>query len=382
MAILNPTQNQLATQSLQKWVEKVAANANTAELDALELVQLQSLLQTIISTHRTPYKEILVNRDIVITDNIFGVVRLTVPVTLVEDVLTIKSITADASNDNKIRFLITFLPDNTITAFTYANAVSLFNTIKSSLVPFALPTTKEEFETLDYLNSIGSNVISELCIFCLDVDFKTNETKFEIKFSAYPSIESPVLTNPTITDLTADTAKANGRFDYTGRRIITEVGAILSQEGEEDVIVPASSVESPFVASITNLVDDVVYEIKTYVKFSDGEVVTSNAVDLEGKDLPNVISVAAADITTTTATLGGTFVYNAEEGVGAITETGVEYKIDGGVYAAVAAAGLTSPISVGLTELTLGSKYFYKAYVAIGATKYYGAELSFDTLAE
>lgn len=382
MAIINPTQNQLATLSLQKWIEKVAVNANTTELDTLELVQLQRLLQTLMGTYRTPSKDITLNRDIVITDDTFGVVRLAVPVTKVGEDLVINRISVDLSNDNKTRFLINFLPDNTITSFTYANAVSLFNIIKGSLVPFALPITKEEFQTFDYLNHIGSNVMSELCIFCLDVDFKTNETKFEIRFSAYPSIELPVLTNPTITELTANSATVNGTFDYTGRRVITEVGAILSKDGEADIIIPASSVESPFTASVINLVDDVVYEIKTYVKFSDGEVVTSNAVDLEGKDLPNVISVAAADITTTTATLGGTFVYNAEEGVGAITETGVEYKIDGGVYAAVAAAGLTSPISVGLTELTLGSKYFYKAYVAIGATKYYGAELSFDTLAE
>lgn len=151
MAIINPTQNQLATLSLQKWVEKVAVNANTTELDTLELVQLQRLLQTLIGTYRTPSKDIILNRDIVITDDIFGVVRLTVPVTKVGEDLVINRIAVDLSNDNKTRFLINFLPDNTITSFTYANAVSLFNIIKGSLVPFALPMTKEEFETFDYL---------------------------------------------------------------------------------------------------------------------------------------------------------------------------------------------------------------------------------------
>lgn len=381
MAIINPTQNQLATLSLQKWVEKVAVNANTTELDTLELVQLQRLLQTLIGTYRTPSKDIILNRDIVITDDIFGVVRLAVPVTKVGEDLVINRISVDLSNDNKTRFLINFLPDNTITSFTYANAVSLFNIIKNSLVPFALPITKEEFETFDYLNHIGSNVMSELCIFCLDVDFKTNETKFEIKFSAYPSIELPVLTNPTITELTANSATVNGTFDYTGRRVITEVGAILSEDGEADIIIPASSVESPFTASVINLVDDVIYEIKTYVKFSDDEVVTSNPVNLEGKDLPNVTTGESSNITTTTATVAGSFVYDVENGVGAIAEVGVEYKTGVEAYTAKAAVGTISPFTVDLDTLTLGSTYTYRSYVKIGETKYYGEAITFDTLA-
>lgn len=48
----------------------------------------------------------------------------------------------------------------------------------------------------------------------------------------------------------------------------------------------------------------------------------------------------------------------------------------------IAAVGLASPISVAMTELTLGSKYYFKAYVKIGVEVYYGAELTFDTLAE
>lgn len=380
--ITQPTQNQQAVQSLQKWVEKVAANANTTELDALELVQLQRLLQTLIGTHSTSYQEIVVNRDIVITDNIFGVVNLIIPVTKIEDNLVINEVTVDPSNDNRVKFLINFVPDNTVTNLTYLDAISLFNTIKDSLVPFALPKTKEEFETLDYLNYIGSNTVSGVCIFCLDVDFKTNEVKFEIKFSDYPSIMTPILTNPTITNLTADTATVNGTFNYTGRRTITEVGAILKEEGVDEVVVPASSVESPFTANVTDLVDDVVYEIKTYVKFSDGEVITSNAVNLEGKDLPNVVTGNASNITTTTATVGGSYLYDVEDGVGEVSEVGVEYKTGEDVYTDAPATLIESPFTVDLDTLTLGSTYTYRGYVKIGETKYYGEEFTFDTLTE
>lgn len=378
----NLTQNQKAIQLLHKWIEKVAANANTAELDALELSQLQRLLQTIMGTYQTPYREILLNRDIVIKDDVFGTVRLLVPVSSVEGQLVINQITPDISNENKIRFLISFLPDPTVTSFTYGDALTLFNSIRTSLVPLSILNTIEEAEIIDYLNSISTVPVYEVCTFCLDVDLKTNESKFEIKFTTYPSIILPLLTNPTVTELTATTATVGGRYDYTGRRTITEVGAVLSQTGEDDVVFPADSVATPFTVNITGLVDDIVYVLRTYIKFSDGEIFSSNPVNLEGKDLPNVTTGEASTITTTTATVAGSYIYDVEEGVGEITEVGVEYKTGEGGFTSKAAVAVATSFTVDLDTLTLGSTYSYRIYVKIGETEYYGEVLTFDTLSE
>lgn len=384
MSIIQPTQNQIAIQSLQKWVEKVAANANTAELDSLELIQLQRLLATIMGTYKAPFHEITVpSQGIEIKDTYFGTIRLTVPVSEDEEgTLSIPDITVDSANDNTLRFLILFNPDETVTGFTIADALELFNSIVYSFIGGSPTMTMDEFMTLDYLVSVGSQNWGPTSQFILDIDLSTSQTSFQFKDVGFPSLRSPILGLPVISDLTAATATVTGTYDYTGRKTISEVGVILSQTGEADVEIPASVIASTFEVDLTNLVDDVQYGIRTYIKFSDGSGATSDPVSLEGKDLPNVTSVAASEITTTTATVGGSFVYDAEDGIGAITEVGVDLKISGGAYSGVAGVGTTSPFTVALTGLTLGSTYLYKSYVKIDGTKYYGSELTFDTLAE
>lgn len=376
------TQNQIAIQSLRSWIEKIAANANTSQLDALEQQQITRFLNTLMGTRVEPVTEITLDQNKVISDIIIGTLVVNLPVSKVEGSFVCPSFTSESSNTNKVTLMFRFVPDETATDFTVGDALTLFNGIANGLIGGPLVLTWTEFMIMDYLRSISTQLYNPISSFVLEIDFNSKLTKFDFKDTAFPSIGTPILTLPVVSELTADSATVTGTYDYTGRRVISEVGVILSQTGEADVEIPSQTIASTFTVALTNLVDDVLYGVRTYIKFTDGGGYASEVISLEGKDLPNVTSVAAADITTTTATLGGTFVYNAEEGVGAITETGVEYKIDGGVYAAVAAAGTTSPISVAMTELTLGSKYYFKAYVKIGADTYYGNELTFDTLAE
>lgn len=42
------TQNQIAIQSLRSWIEKIAANANTSQLNALEQQQITRFLNTLV----------------------------------------------------------------------------------------------------------------------------------------------------------------------------------------------------------------------------------------------------------------------------------------------------------------------------------------------
>ena len=380
MAIIQPTQKQLAIMSLQKWVEKVAVNANTAELDALELVQLQRLLGTIIGTYSGVHSEIPVPvQGFEIKDTLFGTAHLIIPVSEEDGVLSIPAITVNASNDNTVKLLLSFVPDETVTGFTIRDALGLFQSIATELTGGPLTMTMQEFLTLDYLESVSGQDYNPASLFTLEINFASNQTKFEFQDISFPSLRSPILTTPVISDLTAATATVSGTYDYTGRKTISEVGVIISQTGETDVEHASSSVTPSFTVELTGLVDDVEYGVRTYIKFADGSGATSDVITLQGKDLPNVTSTAASDITTTTAKVGGSFVYDVENGVGPIAETGVELKISGGVYAEVVGLETESPFIVSLTELTLGSTYLYKAYVKIGENKYYGAELTFDT---
>src|SRR5690606_5452891 len=97
--------------------------------------------------------------------------------------------------------------------------------------------------------------------------------------------------------------------------------------------------------------------------------------------IPTVTTGSAADITTTSATLGG----NATDNGGAeITARGIEYSTTegftegSGTEVAADEAG-TGEFTVSVTGLTAGTTYYYRAYATNGEGTSYGDEVSFTT---
>lgn len=96
---------------------------------------------------------------------------------------------------------------------------------------------------------------------------------------------------------------------------------------------------------------------------------------------PTVTTAAATSITTTTATLGGSYVV----GDATPTEVGIEWVSGAGVTAGdqVTASSVSTPFSVNVTDLTANSTYKYKAYaLACDERIYYGGEQEFTTYKE
>src|SRR5690606_21085627 len=99
--------------------------------------------------------------------------------------------------------------------------------------------------------------------------------------------------------------------------------------------------------------------------------------------IPTVTTGSAADITTTSATLGGEI---TADGGAEITARGIEYSTTEGftegtgTEVAADEAG-TGEFTVSVTGLTAGTTYYYRAYATNGEGTSYGDEVSFTTSA-
>lgn len=372
-------QKDIAMQSFFRWIEKVAANANTQELDTLELNSLVKNFNALIGTRETILTQIDVPASgLILDDRTTDSVLLNVPVTTVEGVMTVPPITKTTDLKGQLQIRIKFVPDETTPTFIISDALTLWLGIQTSLFGAPLQLSFSNFMMLDYLTSIKTQAWSPLAAFEVKYDFTTLLHSVEFLGVVYPSVQIPIIPVPTVTEKTDTTAKIAGSYTYTGLQTITEVGIILGQTGEADIEVPASAVSSSFTVDLTNLEDDVVYAISTYVKFATGSY-TSDFGFFSAKDIPNVTTAAAASITRDSVTAGGSYVYDPADGVGAITEVGVDWKISGGAFAEEAAGAVASPFTVPLSALANDSSYVLKAYVKVGATKYSGAEVTFST---
>ena len=190
----------------------------------------------------------------------------------------------------------------------------------------------------------------------------------------------PVVGAVSFTDITADGVTVSGSFSYPAREtLLTEVGVAIKVGEGEYTNHAAGEVASPFSVALTGLVDDTTYTIAGYVKIGE-EIFYGATSSFEVLDSPNVTTTAVADITSTGANAGGSYVYEEAGNIGEIVEVGVEVKIDGGEFVEKPAAEIATPFVVALAELTLNSAYSVKAYVKIGTTKYYGETVTFNTL--
>jgi len=90
---------------------------------------------------------------------------------------------------------------------------------------------------------------------------------------------------------------------------------------------------------------------------------------------PVVVTGTAGTFTATGATVGGN---SYVTGTDAITEIGVEYKIDAGAYTAQTAT-IATPFTVELTGLSPATTYTYRAYAKIASATVYGREKTFYT---
>jgi len=95
---------------------------------------------------------------------------------------------------------------------------------------------------------------------------------------------------------------------------------------------------------------------------------------------PTVLTIAASNVTQTTATLNATI--NNPDDI-TITAKGFEWKLtNGGTYTQIAGSGTDATFTATLTDLTANTGYTFKAFITYEGGTVYGDEMSFSTLVD
>ena len=181
-----------------------------------------------------------------------------------------------------------------------------------------------------------------------------------------------------VENLAKETATLHG-FTFTNGETITERGFDWREKGVTTwTNVPVSDTTANIFYPLAGLTKNTTYEYRAYMKIL-GEAAYRYGDTVEFTTLSNastVITLAATNITETTATINGSV---SEEIEDLVTERGFEWRKSGITSWTSASATGTSNISASLIGLTKGTTYEFRAYIRAAALRY-GEILQFTTV--
>ena len=199
-------------------------------------------------------------------------------------------------------------------------------------------------------------------------------------------IELPDVVTNEVTDITTTTATAGGEIISDGGSAITECGVCWSTEGEPTVDgdhATATATTGVFTVSLTGLTQNTTYYIRAYATNEAGtgygDVLTFTTEEEIVITAPTVTTAEVTEITTTTATVGGTI---TDAGNGTIEECGICYKTGSEDWTCVALTATNNAFSTALTDLTPNTTYTVRAYATNEEGTGYGEEVSFTSAEE
>ena len=197
-------------------------------------------------------------------------------------------------------------------------------------------------------------------------------------------IELPDVVTNEVTGITTMTATAGGEIISDGGSAITECGVCWSTEGEptlEGDHATANATTGAFTVSLTELTQNTTYYIRAYATNEAGtgygDVLTFTTEEEIVITAPTVTTAEVTEITTTTATVGGTI---TDAGNGTISERGVCYKTGNEDWTCVSLTATNNAFSTTLTGLTANTTYTVRAYATNEEGTSYGEEVAFTTL--
>ena len=229
-----------------------------------------------------------------------------------------------------------------------------------------------------------------------------------------PPATAPGIASPTSADITATTATLGGNVTADGGAPVTERGVVFSLTsadndpniGDPNVtqvtvggVVISTVISGVFTVPVTGLAPNSGYSFKAYAKNSVGTTYTAPVATFATlpppATAPVVASPTSADITATTATLGGNV---TSDGGDDVTEFGVVFSLTSSdndpnigepnvtkvpaTFLSVD-SGFTGVFTVPVTGLAPDSGYSFKAYAINGVgTSYSSPAATFNTIAE
>lgn len=239
----------------------------------------------------------------------------------------------------------------------------------SGLGEFACNMTNLSANTTYYVRAYAKN--SKGVAYGEEKDFTTMD------------FDLPEVTTAPVTDITQTTAKCGGEVTSDGGTTVTERGICWSTSHNpttNDHKIPSGQGTGSFTANITGLSAHTTYYVRAYATNSKGTAYGTEVSFNTSANLPTVSTGSVTNITTTTAT-GSGIVTN--DGGSTVTERGICWSTNhqptiSGTHAS--AGGGTSDFSLTMTDLSVNTTYYVRAYATNGVGTSYGDEVEFATL--
>ncbi|MEY4568719.1 MAG: hypothetical protein RLZZ398_158 [Verrucomicrobiota bacterium] len=202
------------------------------------------------------------------------------------------------------------------------------------------------------------------------------------------------ITSPTLSSVTSNSATLGANVTSDGAATITQRGFIYSQTsinndptvgglGVTALVVPGTT--GIMSGAITGLLANTGYTFKAYAINSAGTAYAAPFAFFTTFPPLTVSSPTFADVTVTTATLGGTVV---SDGGTTVSGRGVVLTLDSNIPPVIGGAGVINvvgsgtmgPFTVPVTGLNSGSDYYFRAYATNATGTSYSSISTFTTL--
>ena len=193
----------------------------------------------------------------------------------------------------------------------------------------------------------------------------------------------PTVTTNTVSSITSSTATCGGDVTSTGGVSVTARGVCWGTSQNptvSDTHTTNGTGSGSFTSSITGLAPGTTYYVRAYATNSVGTSYGEQRSFTTLAVTPTVTTNTVSDVTLTTATCGGNVTYT---GGASVTARGVCWSTSQSPTVSdnhtIEGSGLGSFTS-NLTELSMGTTYYIRAYATNSAGTAYGAQQSFTTL--
>lgn len=197
------------------------------------------------------------------------------------------------------------------------------------------------------------------------------------------TILSPSVTTSAVTNITYNSAEVGGNVSFDGGSEVTERGVCYSTSPNptiSDTKVIAGAGTGAFTAELTGLSIETTYYVRAYAinskGLSYGEQVSFQT---KNRSLPIVATLAAKNITYTTATIEAEV---RESGGSEVTERGVCYSVSSNPTISDTKIMVGSGVGMfiaNLTDLSVETTYYVRAYATNAKGTSYGDEITFQT---
>ena len=218
-------------------------------------------------------------------------------------------------------------------------------------------------------------------------------TRHTTTIGTFSTASGPIITSPTVTDVTVSSARLGGTVTSSGGLAILQRGVVFSSTTNNPVVGGAGSTAfvattsglGTFTVNVSGLQANTQYFFKAFATNSIATSYTSVGTFTTSSSLATLTSPTIEDVTATSALIGATI---TSDGQSPVTERGFVYSqtsvngnpLIGGTGVTQQAVGSgTGQFELLVTGLTENTGYTFRAYAINGAGVAYGAPYAFFT---